>query len=89
MDLILDANILFSVLIKSGITEDIVFNQDLNLYVPEFIFTEFEKYKKLIAEKTERNEEDTNHLLEIFMKKIKTFSKGSLKNKLPYFDWIV
>ena len=48
MDLILDANILFSILIKSGKSEEILFQEDLHIFVPEFIFEEFAKYKSLI-----------------------------------------
>jgi len=48
MDLVIDANILFSVLIKKGKTEELLFKDTLHLFAPEFFFDEFEKYRKLI-----------------------------------------
>lgn len=74
MDLVIDANILFSVLIKEGKTEELIFLEDINLFAPEFIFEEFEKYKEAILEKTERNQEEFERLISILKKKIKLVS---------------
>ena len=52
MDLVIDANVLFAVLIKSGKTEDLVFSEYIHLFAPEFLFEEFEKYQKYILGKT-------------------------------------
>ena len=71
MDLVIDANVLFSVLIKRGKTEEIIFETDLRLFSPEFIFEEFNKYKEKILMKTERTNEEFNHLLTILKKKIR------------------
>ena len=72
MDIVIDANILFSILIKRGKTEDIIFEDDLHLFAPEFIFEEFEKYKTVLSEKTERSEIEFEELVEILRKKILT-----------------
>jgi len=32
MDLVIDANILFSVLIKEGVNGDLIFNEDIHLF---------------------------------------------------------
>ena len=72
MDLVIDANVLFSVLIKRGKTEEIIFEVDLHLFSPEFIFEEFDKYKEKILGKTERTDEEFNDLMIILKKKIKT-----------------
>ena len=45
MDLVIDANIFFSILIRKGKSEDILFQEDLHLFAPEFLFEEFDKYK--------------------------------------------
>ena len=71
MDLVIDANVLFSVLIKKGKTEEIIFETDLHLFSPEFIFEEFDKYKEKILAKTERSDEEFNDLINILKKKIK------------------
>ena len=74
MDLVIDANILFSVLIQESKTEDLIFLEDIHLFSPEFIFEEFEKYKEIILEKTERNKEDFEKLMNILKKKISLIS---------------
>ena len=71
MDLVIDANILFSILIKYENNEDLLFQEDLHIFAPEFLFEEFEKYKSLILEKTEREEKDFDKFLGILKKKIK------------------
>lgn len=58
MELVVDANILFAALIKVSATSDLIVDNSLNLSSVEFIFSEFEKYKSLIKEKTERTEEE-------------------------------
>lgn len=72
MDLVVDANVLFSALIKSGKTEDLMFEPSLHLYAPGFLFDEFEKYKELITKKTKREEKDFGKLVDIFRKRITT-----------------
>ena len=54
MDIVVDANILFAALIKSGKTEDLFFEPEIRFYAPEFIFEEFNKYEKVILKKTNR-----------------------------------
>ncbi len=82
MDLIIDANVLFSVLIKSGKTEEIIFETDLHLFAPEFIFEEFDKYKEKILGKTERTYEEFNDLINTLKKKIKTISNEETEKYL-------
>jgi len=65
MKLIVDANILFSALIKDGLTAELLISDKLQFFAPEFLFIEFAKYKDLILRKTHRNEEEFNHFLEI------------------------
>ena len=73
MEVVIDANILFSILIKTGKAEEILFDDDLTVYAPEFIFEEFSKYKKVVIEKTKRAE-DYNRFLKIVFKYIKIIS---------------
>ncbi len=58
MDLVLDANILFAALIKDSYTSELLFNENLNLYAPDFIISEFWKYEDLILRKTCRTKEE-------------------------------
>ena len=71
MRLVVDANIIFSVLIKEGKTDDLFFNFSLDLYAPEYIFSELEKHKEEILRKTKRTELEFYRLLEIFKNVIK------------------
>jgi len=66
MDLVVDANILFAALIKDNITSELLLKRDFNLYAPEFIFDEFEKYRDYLKNKSERTDDDFDHLLEVF-----------------------
>ena len=43
MRLVVDANIIFSSLIKDSITRKIILLEDLKLYAPEYVFIELEK----------------------------------------------
>ena len=58
MELIIDANILFSALIKNSLTINFLFKKDLILFSPDFMIDEFTKYKKFLAGKSSRNEEE-------------------------------
>ena len=74
MDLVVDANILFSILIKEGKTEELVFEPCLHLIAPEFIFQELRKYEAAILRKTSRSASEFNRLLEILQIHIRTIS---------------
>jgi len=54
MKLVVDANVLFSALIKEGKTIEIFLNPFLNLHTPKFVLEEFEKHKEEILNKTKR-----------------------------------
>ena len=70
MDLVIDANILFASLIKDSFTYRLLFSGKLHLFAPEYIFTEFEKHKEEIIEKTERTTEEFFRLVEILKRRI-------------------
>jgi len=83
MKLIVDANVLFAALIKEGLTAELLISDKLQLFAPEFLFTEFAKYKDLILRKTHRNEEEFNQLLEILKEQISIVPK---KEITPFMD---
>lgn len=83
MKLIVDANILFSALIKDGLTAELLISDKLQLFAPEFLFTEYNKYKDLILRKTHRNEEEFNNFLEILKDQIFIVPK---KEIMPFMD---
>ena len=83
MNLVVDANILFASLIKKDMTSDILFDNNINLYAPEFIFSEFEKYKDYIKNKTERTDEEFNELMDLFERKVSLVPLEEIK---PYLE---
>lgn len=70
MDLVADANILFAVLIKDKFSYQFLFNEKFRLFTPEYIFTELEKHKEELLDKTERATEEFFRLLEILKRRI-------------------
>ena len=79
MKLVVDANVLFAVLIKEGKNEDLIFNHNFEIFAPNFLFEEFKKYKAFLLKKTEREESDFNKLLDILKKRIKTILDEDIK----------
>ena len=81
MDLIVDANVLFSALIKDSFAYNLLFSSSFHFFTPEYIFTELEKHKEEILKKTERSEEEFFRLLEILKRK---FIIVPLEELVPY-----
>lgn len=80
MFVVIDANELFSLLIKGiGKSEAIFFSDKIKLIAPEFLLIEFSKHKKEILSKTHRSEEDFFELLSIFERRITFISKREFK----------
>nr|MDO8114562.1 PIN domain-containing protein [Candidatus Sigynarchaeota archaeon] len=70
MDVVIDANVLFSILIKTSITSRLIFDDRLKLFAPEFILEELEKYKSDLLEKTSLPEDFFIRYLSIVRKRI-------------------
>lgn len=58
MKLVVDANILFSALIKEGKTVELLRLPSIEFYSSSFVMEEFEKYKEEILSKTHRTKEE-------------------------------
>jgi len=82
MILVIDSNILFSALIKNSITADLLFEENIQLYTPEFIISEFFKYKDLILDKTSRTEEQFIQIMHMLKEIITVIPKEE------YFEFI-
>ena len=70
MDLVVDANIIFATLIKDSFSYDTIFSGKFHLFTPEYIFTELEKHKEELLNKTERTTEEFFRLIEILKRRI-------------------
>ncbi|HIH30617.1 TPA: PIN domain-containing protein [Candidatus Micrarchaeota archaeon] len=56
MKLVVDANVLFSALIKDSATRRLFFDEELELYAPEYVLEEFAEHRKEIMQKVGRGE---------------------------------
>ena len=83
MDLIIDANVLFSALIKDSFAYTLLFSDAFHLFTPEYIFIELEKHKEEILKKTERTEEEFFRLIEIIKRRIVIVP---LEELVPYVE---
>jgi predicted nucleic acid-binding protein len=71
MDLVVDANIVMSTLISAeGKTFDLIFNDRLKLFAPEFLLEEIEKHKEEILSKSTLSEAEFKLLLSLVFSRI-------------------
>ncbi len=83
MRLTVDANILFSCLLKKGITRRIWFKGPVELYSPEFILAEFAKYRGELLDKFGGSEEDFDLILQKTLRYITIVSNEELTPFIP------
>ena len=70
MKIIVDANVLFAVLIKQGVTAELLFDPQLEFYIPEFIVEEFLKHEDEILRKTHRTKQEFISLMHLLNQRI-------------------
>ena len=68
MQLVVDANVLFSALIKSGATRRILLLSEHDLYAPEFMVEEFKKHLLELQKKTHLPKDKLAQYLETLLK---------------------
>ncbi|MBI2576192.1 PIN domain-containing protein [Candidatus Woesearchaeota archaeon] len=83
MHLVVDANALFSALIKDSFSYNLFFSGKFQLYTPEYVFTELEKHKDEILGKTERTTEEFFRLVESLKRRISIIP---LEEMVPYVE---
>jgi predicted nucleic acid-binding protein len=83
MKLVVDANILFSSLIKDSTTRRIIMLDDINFYTPEYVFIELEKHIDSIQKKSKMNRKSIELLLEIIMTNINVIPIDEYKKYIP------
>jgi len=88
MRLVIDANILFAALIKDSSTTQLLINDNLQLFAPEFLFEEFAKYKDYILKKTHRTKENFKEFYNFLEQKITIISKDVIDPFLEQADEI-
>lgn len=82
MKLVLNTNILISSLIRNSTNRKILFFGNFEYYVPEYAFSEIEKYKDTIISKSKLSKRDYELFLNLLKTKINIASKDETKNTL-------
>ncbi len=82
LKIVVDANILFAALIKDSKTSSLFLVDELDLFAPEFIFDEFEKYKEVIKDKTSRSKDKLDMYLRFLKRKITIVPEKDFKDVL-------
>lgn len=84
MLVVIDANELFSLLIKgSRSSKEIFLSKSIELIAPEFIFEEFANNKEEILSKTHRTEAEFSELLSVFKDRVKLFPEQDFSSRIP------
>jgi predicted nucleic acid-binding protein len=83
MDVVVDANIVFSALIKRSYTLDLMFFNELRLFSPEFLIEELLEHKDEIISKSGLTSLEYEKYLEIILRRIRIVPTVEL---LPYID---
>ncbi len=84
MELVVDANVLISALIASqGKSCELVFNDRLRLYAPEFLLEEVEKYKEEILTKSKLSKSEFDLFLSIISTRIDFIPYSDFENYIP------
>lgn len=78
----MDANIVFSALIKKGKTLDLIFSERNRLYAAEFLFEEIDKHKEEILKKSQLTESQFQAFLSILTLRINIIPKTEFGHEL-------
>lgn len=88
MKLIVDANIIFSSLIKDSKTAELLLNFSLEPYSPEFLLEEIEENKQEILEKTKRFDEEFDYILNLIKQIVEIVPKEEFTDNLEQAEQI-
>jgi predicted nucleic acid-binding protein len=82
MRLVVDTNVIFSALIAGGKTRELIITADLELYVPEYFFTELMNNKDTVQEKTGLDRRNLDILLNLLFESIHIVPKEEFEDQL-------
>lgn len=82
MDLVVDANVIFSAAIKDSNTAELMLRDDLHLHAPEYLFEEFGKYKGTILKKTHRSRADFEKFVEVLRDRIRLVPREEFRSEM-------
>lgn len=70
MELVVDANVLFSAAIKDSATAALLLRDDIVCRAPDYLFEEFESYRETLLGRTYRDTEDFEQFVGILRRRI-------------------
>ena len=83
MELVVDANVIFSALIKDSFNCNLLFSDKLTIYSPDYLLIELEKHKSEILAKTSRSNDEFNELIKVLRRRINFVA---LEELVPYLE---
>lgn len=89
MKIVLDTNVVFSGLIAGGVTRRIIIAGNPDLFVPEYFFSELEKYRERIKEKSGQNGSDLNLLINLLFEQINIVPKTEFNHLLSRAEELI
>jgi len=89
MELVIDATVLFTGLIGTGVTKEIIFSSKVKLYAPEYLFDEFEKHKSRIKKLSELSSDEIDLICKKLKQKIKSVPKENFDRFLKQANSLI
>lgn len=84
MDLVVDANVLFSAAVKDSKTAELLLRDDLAHHAPEYIFEEFAGHRGELLEKTHREEADFSLFVAVLRSLIELWPAEAVRPQLDH-----
>ena len=84
MDLVVDANVLFSAAIKDSKTAELLLRNDLAYHAPEYVFEEFARHRGELLEKTHRTEDDFERFVDVLRSQIVEWPSATVRSHLDH-----
>jgi len=82
MKLVIDTNVIFSALLKEGKTRDILLNEDVEIYIPEYFFSELMDYEDMIVNRTGMDKDEYRTLIDLLFLNIDVVPKEDFEDEL-------
>jgi predicted nucleic acid-binding protein len=88
MQFVVDANVLFSALIKDSVTLEFLFYDSAQFFAPEFILEEFYEHRTEILEKTKRTPEEFDSMFGYLEERIIVVPRDEYRDMLKQAEQI-